>query len=79
MRTVRLTRQLSFKELQVAIACGARDEVDFVAARRGEAGDVVNSDPVVEWESDRVLRWVRDYRGDVWLFEPIEDGEGGEV
>lgn len=75
MRTVRLTRQLSLKELQVAIACGARDERDYIIYRHGRRGCTVELEPSTEWPGDKTLRYVEMEDGKVWLFEPIEDGK----
>lgn len=77
MMKIRLTERLTRKEVEVALACGARDEVDFVALFQAYSGLVTEISGKAGWGGERVLRALGRKGGGLacWLFEEIEDDD----
>lgn len=72
----RLVRPLTELELDIAFACGARDEIDFVVKWTGRSrGETVYPRPEKSWSESDVRSWLKRAKGDVaaWLFEEVEE------
>lgn len=64
-----LTRKLTRQEAEVALACGAKDGVDFIGCKARYVGE--DASDVGGW-SEQTLRECG-YIDYLWLFEEIEE------